>query len=235
MTVTYDVFEIDNPITSISYIDDYGYYVDAKDVKDIIKSYVEAEEYDHIFIAYKLGEVLHEERIRTGDWVGLGGMTYEDDIGYSNIRVPNEKATLLYKYSTYNTFPEEVFVHEFLHGLERIEAEYGNDVIELHSYADYGYKKDDVTGLKYWYRDYLQGKVSSRGLGLSKEVFIRKPIQDSDYRITVDLTEEYFYEPHNLKEEIIDFINKIKNYIDNNNNNDSNNIKVEENSESIRV
>ena len=60
-------------------------------------------------------------------------MTYGNDIGLSNIRVPNENSTLLYKYTNYNTFPEEVYVHEFLHGLERIEKEYGNEVIELHS------------------------------------------------------------------------------------------------------
>ena len=41
-------------------------------------------------------------------------------IGYSNIRLPNSSKSYMYKYdSRINTFPEEVFLHEFLHSLER--------------------------------------------------------------------------------------------------------------------
>lgn len=39
-------------------------------------------------------------------------------IGFSNIRLPNNSGNYLYKYSETNKFPEEVFVHEFLHSLE---------------------------------------------------------------------------------------------------------------------
>ena len=63
---------------------------------------------------------------------------YKNDIGFSNIRIPNEKADLLYRYSDANTFPEEVFVHEFLHNLERVDKEYGNEIPELHDYEKYG-------------------------------------------------------------------------------------------------
>lgn len=73
MTVTYKTIVIDKPITDISYNDDYGYYVSAINVNDVLKKYVDdpKTEYDHIFVAYKLGEDLHEEKIRTGDWIGL--------------------------------------------------------------------------------------------------------------------------------------------------------------------
>lgn len=73
MTVTYKIVIVDEPINSISYNDDYGYYVSAENVKDILKKYVDdaSEEFDHIFVSYKLGEDLHEERIKTGDWIGL--------------------------------------------------------------------------------------------------------------------------------------------------------------------
>lgn len=234
MTVTYDVFEINTPITKISYDNSYGYYVSSNDVKDLVNNYIKASEYDHIFVAYKLGDYLHEEHIKTGDWIGLGGMTYENDIGFSNIRVPNENSTLLYKYSTYNSFPEEVFVHEFLHGLERIEGEYGKNVIELHSNLKYGYQEDEKKGLKEWYKDYLQSKVTSNGLGLSKEVFKRKPVHNSDFIETVDLTNENFYEPQDLREEILVFFNRLKTYFTLNNN-EIQNKDLEENSGSIRV
>ena len=73
MTVTYKTAIVNKPITSISYNDDYGYYVEATNIKDILKEYIDNsnEEYDHIFVAYKLGEDLHEEHITTGDWIGL--------------------------------------------------------------------------------------------------------------------------------------------------------------------
>ena len=73
MTVKYKIVTVNEPINSISYNDDYGYYVSAENIKDILKQYVDNknEEYDHIFVSYKLGEDLHEERIKTGDWIGL--------------------------------------------------------------------------------------------------------------------------------------------------------------------
>ena len=47
-------------------------------------------------------------------------------IGFSNIRLPNSSKSYIYKYDTrINTFPEEVFLHEFLHSLERTAKEYG--------------------------------------------------------------------------------------------------------------
>lgn len=73
MTVTYKTIIVDKPVTSTSYDENYGYYVSTTNIKDILKQHVDnaKEEYDHIFVAYKLGETLHEEKIRTGDWIGL--------------------------------------------------------------------------------------------------------------------------------------------------------------------
>lgn len=234
MTVTYDIYDINKPITTISKNEEYGYYVAANNVKEIIDNYIESNEYDHIFVAYKLGENLHKEKIKTGDWIGLGGMTYNNEIGFSNIRVPNENSRLLYKYSSYNTFPEEVFVHEFLHDLERIEEEYGNNVIALHSYEENGYYEDDKIGLKEWYRDYLQSKITQKNLGLSKDVFIRKPVHESNFTSASNITKEYFNEPENLKDEIIYLFNKIKNEIYLNINFIQKKI-MEDRSESIRI
>ena len=46
-------------------------------------------------------------------------------IGFSNIRLPNDSKSFIYKYNTrINTFPEEVLLHEFLHSLERNSKEY---------------------------------------------------------------------------------------------------------------
>lgn len=43
-------------------------------------------------------------------------------IGFSNIRLPNDSKSYIYKYNMkINTFPEEVFLHEFLHTLEEMQ------------------------------------------------------------------------------------------------------------------
>jgi len=72
MTITYKIYNIDTPITSISYSDEQGYYITSADVKNLIDDIVNENEFDHIFVAYKLGEELHEEHITSGgDWIGL--------------------------------------------------------------------------------------------------------------------------------------------------------------------
>lgn len=141
-------------------------------------------------------------------------MIYENDIGFSNIRIPNEKANLLYIYSQINTFPEEVFVHEFLHNLERVEKEYGNEIPELHDYEKYGYSESETEGLKKWYKDYMTGNINNQNIGLSEAVFINKPVHDSCFKETIDLTEESFYEPEDLVGKIKVLIEKISKYID---------------------
>ena len=54
MQVSYDVFEVDTPIKSVTYSDEFAYYLDPSDVYDIIKGYLEKEEYDYIFVTVRL-------------------------------------------------------------------------------------------------------------------------------------------------------------------------------------
>lgn len=137
-------------------------------------------------------------------------MTYKNEIGFSNVRIPNENAELLYNYSNFNTFPEEVFIHEFLHNLERVEKENNHEIPELHSYEKYGYKEEETEGLRKWYTDYMMTKINNKKIGLNREVYTIKPIHDSCFITSINLTEEQFYEPENLVEHIKALIEKIK-------------------------
>ena len=60
----------------------------------------------------------------------------------------------------------------------------------------------------------MQAKVTNAGLGLSKEVYVRKPIHNSNFSNVTNLTNDYFYEPQNLGEEIMLLFNKLKNYLE---------------------
>ena len=71
MTAQYDVYEIEEPIKTITYSEEYGYYVDSADVEDIITPYLDKKEYDYIFVAVRLGDLDKNIEIPIYDWIGL--------------------------------------------------------------------------------------------------------------------------------------------------------------------
>ena len=71
ITVDYDIYDINEPITSVTYSEEYGYYLDPADVKNIIKPYLNKEEYDYIFVAVRLGDIRENIEIPVNDWIGL--------------------------------------------------------------------------------------------------------------------------------------------------------------------
>ena len=202
MQVSYDTFVIEEPITSLSYDEENGYYVGPENIQTILEPYLEQEEYDHIFIAVRLGDAGHQTDIPVYDWIGLGGMDYQG-IGFSNIRLPNSERSYIYKYDKrVNTFPEEVFIHEFLHSLERNAKEYGLERPELHDYATYGYQDEKLIGLKKWYEDYMncEIKTNQTKIGLDPKVYQLKPNHRKDFEFSTEL--KGFEEPQNLLEEL---------------------------------
>ncbi len=208
MTATYDFITIDEPITSLSYDTENGYFVDPKNIENIIKPYLEKEDYDHIFVCVRLGDNEHQNDIPVYDWIGLGGMDYLG-IGFSNIRLPNSSRSYTYKYNAgINTFPEEVFLHEFLHSLERNAEEYGYERPALHSYADYGYEDKKIVGLKQWYQDYMncQIKTDNGYIGLNSEIYKYKPNHSDNFQFSYKMDE--FKEPENIIEEVRMMIKK---------------------------
>ena len=111
-------------------------------------------------------------------------------IGYSNIRLPNDSKSYIYKYdSRVNTFPEEVFLHEFLHSLERSAEEYEYQIPALHDYEKYGYKNEILTGQKQWYKDYMNKEIQTTNgnIGLPPEIFSIKPAKNSDFNYSYEL------------------------------------------------
>lgn len=212
ISVTYDVIEEKEPITSMSYDEENGYYVSAYDIKNVIDKYISQGTYDHIFIAFRTGDINSKTEIPVNDWIGLGSMEYRN-IGFSNIRLPNSESNYIYKYDDrINTFPEEVYVHEFLHTLERNAEEYGYERPELHAYEKYGYKNQNTVGLKQWYKDYMNKNIKSSSgtyVGLPSEIFTKKPVKTSQFDYTIQL--DKLKDPENIIEEIIEVFRKIGN------------------------
>lgn len=134
------------------------------------------------------------------------------NIGFSNIRLPNDKNNYIYKYSPIvNIFPEEVFIHEFLHSLERTLVEYEYEIPALHDSEKYGYYKQNLTGLKDWYRDYMRCniKAGDKYIGLDEIVYTLKPVHKSDFKYSMEI--EFNKESKNFIEDLLNIIKKIKN------------------------
>lgn len=210
MTAQYDIVEIVDPITSISYDSENGYYASPEDVYNLVNPYIKEENYDHIFIVMKLGDINKKFEGRIHDWIGLGGMDYFG-IGYSNVKIP-DKSNYSFTYNArVNTFPEEVFIHEFLHTLERNAEENGYERPELHAYEEYGYQSEDVVGLKQWYTDYMRKEIilyNGEKIGLPEEIYTIKPAKKSSFTHAYKM--DALKAPENIIEEIESIINRIQ-------------------------
>ena len=126
-------------------------------------------------------------------------------IGFSNIKLSSKDNDYLYKYDyRVNTFPEEVFLHEFLHTLERISGEYGYDVPELHNYENYGYQEERLVGLKKWYEDYMNSNIldksTNKYVGINEAIYKMKPAHKENFQYSIEI--DFNKEPKNLFEEI---------------------------------
>lgn len=209
--VIYKIEEVTAPITQLSYDEENGYYVSGYNIKDVLDPYIKEGKYDHIFVAFRTGDINQQKAIPVNDWIGLGSMEYRG-LGYSNIRLPDDDKNYVYKYDTrINTFPEEVLMHEFLHTLERNTEEYGIERPELHDYEKYGYENKRLIGLKEWYQDYMNKNINTASgkIGLPKEIFTKKPAKASDFEYSHKLSE--LKEPENIMEELNNLFTKIVN------------------------
>ena len=124
-------------------------------------------------------------------------------IGYSNIRLPDNESNYAYKYNhNYNIFPEEVYIHEFLHTLERNAKTYGYEVPDLHDYSKYGYSEDRLEGLKKWYIAYMNQEIEHNGvkIGLPAEIYTYKPVHESNFKYSMEV--DALQEPKNIIEVI---------------------------------
>ena len=136
-----------------------------------------------------------------------GSMEYKQ-IGFFNIRLPDNRNSGIYEYSIFNKFPQEVFLHEFLHTLERNEQENGNQIAKLHDNEKYGYTESATEGLKEWYEDYMQNTIENApNMGLTDFAYASKPIHESNFEYGIEL--DYLDEPDNIIEEIRSIIDRI--------------------------
>lgn len=126
-------------------------------------------------------------------------------IGFSNIRFSNDDTNFIYRYdSRINTFSEEVFIHEFLHTLERISKDHGYPTVDLHHNEIYGYESGGINGLAEWYKDYMRCEILDKNtnqyIGLNEQVYKYKPTNEQNFRFAIEV--KFNEEPSNIFDEI---------------------------------
>lgn len=67
--IDYEIYNIEQPLTTISYSEEHKYYFDPYDVNKQIEDIVLENNCDYIFIAVKMGD--NEKEIPVSNWVGL--------------------------------------------------------------------------------------------------------------------------------------------------------------------
>lgn len=135
------------------------------------------------------------------------------NIGFSLIRLSTNPDSYTYKYRPgINIFPEETYLHEFLHTLEKNSEDYGYSRPELHNYERYGYKNEGEVGLEQWYADYMNceilDKATNQYVGLNSKIYSLKPAHESNF--TYSIENELEDEPENIIEEIRMIFKAIK-------------------------
>lgn len=71
MNVEYDIFEVDEPITTLTYDEEHQYHVAPQDVADLISDTVMQDEYDYIIAVVRMGDGKEGISVNVGDWIGL--------------------------------------------------------------------------------------------------------------------------------------------------------------------
>ena len=71
MTITYDIIQISEPLTSLTYDKENEYYASPNDVNNLIEDYVDKEEYDYIYVVVRLGDLNKSDDVLVHNWIGL--------------------------------------------------------------------------------------------------------------------------------------------------------------------
>lgn len=212
MTANCDIIEVEEPITTISFSEEHGYYLSYIDVKNAIYNKVKQNEYDHVFVVCRMENEEGTVSIPiNNNWIGLGGMDIYG-IGYSQIRINQNSNKHTYRYGITNQAPEEVFLHEFLHTLERNLIENNYEIPELHDNEKYGYNEEAIDGLMDWYKDYMREEIldenTGKYIGLDEICYTLKPVNSKNFKYAIEL--EFNKEPENIFEEILTVLDAFK-------------------------
>jgi hypothetical protein len=181
VTATTEVVYLDHPLASLAYgvteEGTYNYRADptSETVKADLATYAPEGAYDSVHVLWNNGEDGVSKKF-LDTYYGLGGyLLYGGTTTFDTV-VCYEPWVWLDVGEAHG----EVFLHEWLHGIESFMTTWGYTsddfpVEGLHGQEHYGYKHSPPSGWMGWYGDFMQGKVwdneQGRYLGVTEEMW----------------------------------------------------------------
>lgn len=71
MTMEYEIIEIDEAITDVTYEEENGYYLSPTNMSEAMEKHIVNGDYDYIYVIVRFGNIMHNDRENKIDWVGL--------------------------------------------------------------------------------------------------------------------------------------------------------------------
>jgi hypothetical protein len=160
------IVDVPRAITSLDALGNGTYWVGPRTVREDMNKYAPSGTYDSIFVLWQAND--DKVRIPLGGW----GLTvppgpWANGAGYSSITTPGQNW-----WWTDAKYPQEVFVHEWMHQVLFLHENAGRLKLDLHADAQYGYKP--ISGsYKHWLADVMRGLVKdgSKYRGVTYEIW----------------------------------------------------------------
>jgi hypothetical protein len=162
-----DIVTVPHAITSLDTLGTYTYWVGPRSVEKDIDTYAPAGKYDSVFVIWEHKDS-SDEKVPVGGWgLTLPPGSWANGAGYSSVITPSYEW-----WWTDATYPEEVFVHEWMHQVIYFHENAGRLTFDLHAGESYGYSKTNGTW-KAWLSDVMQGKVwdGNEYIGVTPELW----------------------------------------------------------------
>lgn len=140
---------IDRPITAVRPNGDNSYWVTQDDIAADLEAEFATANYDSVMVLW------NGNPVPTTYW----GLAWVGAINFRGRSITYGTVVYLEDWLWQGTYPGEVIIHEWLHGVEGFYRRFGYKVPELHSSEAHGYKADANGAWGRWYSDFMQGKV----------------------------------------------------------------------------
>ncbi len=133
-------------------------WIEPTSIKESLDVFFEKEQYDGIMVCGRLDGFYAE-----GYWgLGQGPSEYSNGAGYAFVRFLDEADDPVYWASTPSEnvpYPEETYVHEWIHEIEQHFANMGLIIPSPHDAEKYGYQKHNGNWLYDYYADILGCRI----------------------------------------------------------------------------
>jgi hypothetical protein len=170
ITANTTIIKCDTELSDYSKLS-FGYYIDAKDAFEYLENEnISMDSYDHVFFVTCFPDLPRS-------YFGLGGTFIQGDCGFSFIVYGSgamDSTEYCYNISQTN-WPAGLYVHEFIHSLERYAAKFGYFVPSADGAEKYGY--ENIDHWRNYYTDILNNNVFHDGeyIGVPFEVWSLPP------------------------------------------------------------